>query len=90
MYLNADLDAIYERVLHFLWVLMIEKINFDILVYCWPKRFSVLHTEPQKNAIWLPKSGAKKGHFVSLPYNGLPYSQIVAKINDAGFKQIKK
>ena len=67
MYLNADLDAIYERVLHFLWVLMIEQIDFDILVYSGPKIFSVLLTQPPKNVIRLLKSGAKKGHFVSLP-----------------------
>ena len=67
MYLNADLDAIYEPVLHFLWVLMIGPINFDILAYSRPKKSSVLLTQPPKNVIWLPKSGAKKGHFVSLP-----------------------
>ena len=67
MYLNTDLDAFYERVLHFLWVLVIEQIDFDILAYPGPKIFSVLLTQPPKNIIPLPKSGAKKGHFVSLP-----------------------
>ena len=67
MYLNSDLDAIYESVLHFLWVLMIEQIDFDILVYSGPKIFSVLLTQLLKNVIILLKSGAKKGHFVSLP-----------------------
>ena len=67
MYLNTDLDAFYERVLHFLWVLVIEQIDFDILAYPGPKIFSVLLTQPPKNVIWLPKSGARKGHFVLLP-----------------------
>ena len=49
MYLNADLDAIYEPVLHFLWVLMIGPINFDILAYSRPKKkFSFAHTASKK------------------------------------------
>ena len=60
MYLNADLNAICEYVLHFLWVLMTDQIYFDILAYSGTKIFSVL-------LIRLQKSGAKKGHFVSLP-----------------------
>ena len=67
MYLNADLDAIYEPVLHFLWVLMTKPINSYIKAYVlWAKKNSVLLTQPPKNIIWLPKS-AKTGHFVSLP-----------------------
>ena len=53
MYLNADLDAIYESVLHFLWVLMIKPINFDILAYSGPKNNSVLLTQPSKNVLRL-------------------------------------
>ena len=67
IYLNTDLDAIYEPVLDFLWVFMIKPIDFDIFAYSGPKKISVLFTQPPKNVIWLPKSGAKKGHFVSLP-----------------------
>ena len=55
MYLNADLDAIYEPMLHFLWVLMIEQINFDILAHSGLQKFLVLLTQPPKNVIRLPK-----------------------------------
>ena len=67
MYLSADSDAVYKHVLHFLRVLMIQQINFDILVYSGPKTDSVLLKQPPKNVLRLPKSGAEKGHFVSLP-----------------------
>ena len=49
MYLNADLNAICEYVLHFLWVLMIEQTKFDILAYSGPKKiFSFAHTAFKK------------------------------------------
>ena len=48
MYLNANLDAIYEPVLYFLWVLMIKPINFDILMYSGPKQIQFCSQSLQK------------------------------------------